>query len=176
LLLAKGADPNIPGRSGVTPLAAAAFKGNDRIVEDLLARGAHPNLMDATGKAAITYAAARGFAGLVSRLLDAGVDPGFRYGHDLTALMWAAGHEEGVGPQAAESTAAVLIGHGAPLDTMDDRGRTALMVAAELGYPEMVTMLIKQGADRKLRDKAGRTAFDLAIQESVRRILSGETR
>ena len=59
LLLAKGADPNLPGPSGVTPLAAAAFKGNGRIVETLLARGADPNVVDATGKAAITYAAAR---------------------------------------------------------------------------------------------------------------------
>ena len=95
---------------------------------------------------------------------------------DLTALMWAAGHEEGVGPQAAESTAALLIGRGAPLDAMDDRGRTALMMAAELGYSEIVAMLIKQGADRSLHDKDGRTAFDLATHESVRRILSGETR
>jgi uncharacterized protein len=174
LLLAKGADPNIPGRSGLTPLAAAAFKGNDRIVEDLLARGALPNVVDSTGKAAITYAAARGFAGIVGRLLDAGVDPGFRYGHDLTALMWAAGHEGGVGAQAAESTATLLIGHGSPLDAIDDRGRTALMMAAELGYPERVTMLIRQRADPTLRDKSGRTAFDLAGDEGVRRVLAGE--
>src|SRR6266566_5853917 len=30
-LLAKGADPNLTGRSDVSPLAAAAFRGNDRI-------------------------------------------------------------------------------------------------------------------------------------------------
>ena len=32
----KGADPNLTGRSGLTPLIAAAFAGNDRIVEELL--------------------------------------------------------------------------------------------------------------------------------------------
>ena len=100
LLLAKGADPNLPGRSGVTPLAAAAFRGNDRIVEQLLAGGADPDVVDQTGKAAVTYAAARGFSIVVRRLLDAGIDARRVYGNDLTALMWAAGHEDGVGPPA----------------------------------------------------------------------------
>ena len=66
MLLAKGADPNLPGRSGVTPLMAAAFKGNDRIVEALLAHGADPNARDTTGKAAMVYAASRGFDDIVA--------------------------------------------------------------------------------------------------------------
>jgi uncharacterized protein len=172
LLLAKGADPNLPGRSGVTPLAAAAFKGNDRIVEQLLTRAADPNAVDATGKAAITYAAARGFAEIMRRLLDAGVDAKIRYGHDLTALMWAAGHEDGVGAGAAQSTVDLLLARGAPIDAVDDRGRTALMAAAELGHAEVAGMLIRRGADRTARDKSGKTALDLAADENVRRALA----
>ena len=76
VLLARRADPNLPGPSGVTPLAAAAFKGNGRIVDQLITSGADPNVMDTTGKAAMTYAAGRGFALIVRRLLEAGVDPG----------------------------------------------------------------------------------------------------
>ena len=173
-LLAKGADPNLPGRSGVTPLAAAAFKGNDRIVEQLLGRGADPNIVDATGKAAMTYAAARGFAEIVRRLLDAGVDAKLRYGSDLTAPMWAAGHEDGVGAPAAESVVTLLLDHGAPLDATDDRGRTALMTAAELGHAEMVALLVRLGADQSARDKAGKRARDLAGNESVRRKLTAQ--
>ena len=75
----------------MTPLIAAAFKGNDRIVEMLLARGAKVNVRDKTGKSAMVYAAARGFDDIVKRLLDAGVDARERYGSELTALMWAAG-------------------------------------------------------------------------------------
>ena len=172
LLLAKGADPNLPGRSGVSPLAAASFKGNDRIVEQLLARGAAPNAVDATGKAAITYAAARGFLEIVRRLLEAGVDARFRYGNDLTALMWAAGHEDGVGAQAAQGVVDLLLSRGAELDAMDDRGRTPLMMAAELGHAELVAMLIGRGADLSVRDRRGKTAFDLATNESVRRTLA----
>jgi ankyrin repeat protein len=172
LLLAKGADPNLPGRSGVTPLAAAAFKGNDRIVGELIARKADPNVVDATGKSAMTYAAARGFALVVRRLIDAGVDAGRAYGNDLTALMWAAGHEDGVGARSALDVIALLLDAGAPVDAVDNRGRTALMVAAELGRPAIVEVLLARGADRAITDKGGKRAADLAANGSVREKLS----
>jgi len=120
----------------------------------------------------MTYAAARGFSEIVRRLLDAGVDAKFRYGNDLTALMWAAGHEDGVGVRAAESVVDLLLSHGAQIDAVDDRGRTALMMAAELGHAEAVGVLIGRGADQTVRDKSGNTALDLAGNESVRRTLA----
>jgi uncharacterized protein len=168
LLLAKGADPNLPGRSGVTPLAAAAFKGNGRIVDQLIARGADPNAVDSTGKAAITYAAARGFALIVRRLLDAGVDARRAYGNDLTALMWAAGHEEGVGARSALDVIGLLLDAGAPLDAVDNRGRTALMMAAEIGDAAVVEGLLARGADPMIADKSGKRALDLAANDGVR--------
>ncbi len=173
-LLAHGADPDLPGPSGVTPLAAAAFKGNGRIVETLLARGADPNVVDRTGKSAMTYAAARAFTFVIRRLLDAGVDPNRAYGNDLTALMWAAGHDEGVGSGAALDAIALLLDAGAAIDPLDDRGRTALMIAAELGRAEIVALLLERGADRTIADKAGKRALDLAGNEGVREQLAGE--
>jgi ankyrin repeat protein len=171
-LLANGADPDLPGRSGVTPLAAAAYRGNDRIVEQLLAHRAQPNVVDATGKAAMTYAAARGFLDIVQRLLAAGVGAADRYGNGLTALMWAAGYEDGVGARAAGSVVEALLGRGASLDAVDDRGRSALMIAAELGHDEVVEMLVGRGADPGARDRNGKTALDLATDANVRRLLT----
>ena len=158
MLLAKGADPNLAGRSGLTPLIAAAFKGNDRIVEALLARGADANVRDATGKAAMVYAAARGFDDIVQRLLDAGVDARARYGNDLTALMWASGHDEGVGAAPVARVVDLLIAHGAVLDDADNRGRTALMIAAVAGRRRSPSdLLLQRGADRARKDKEGKT-------------------
>ena len=171
-LLARGANPNLPGRSGVSPLGAAAFRGNDRIVELLLSRGADPDHVDATGKAPIVYAAARGFALVLRRLLDAGVDAKTRYGNDLTALMWAAGHEDGVGAAAAIAVVELLIERGAAIDAADNRGRTALMIAAERGDAAVVETLAMRGADRDLRDKTGKTARDLASNVAIREKLA----
>ncbi len=175
-LLSRGADPNLAGRSGVSALAAAAYRGNDRIVELLLARGADPDHVDDTGKSPIVYAAARGFDIVVRRLLDAGVDPRARYGNDLTALMWAAGHEDGVGSQAAVTVIDRLVAHGATIDAADNRGRTALMIAAERGDAGVVAALMRRGADRMPRDNGGTTAYDLAADDAVRELLGNPGR
>ncbi len=168
VLLAKGADPNLTGPAGVAPLGVAAFKGNGRVLDLLLARGADPNAVDATGKSAITYAAARGFAEIVRRLLESGVDAKRTYGNDLTALMWAAGPDEGVGAGAALDVVALLLDAGAPIDAVDNRGRTALMTAAEFGHAEIVEALLAHGADRGIKDGRGKRAVDLATHATVR--------
>jgi len=163
LLLAKGANADLPGRFGTTPLSVAAFKGNDRIVEQLLSRHADPNIVDLTGQAAMTHAAVRGFAEVVGRLLGAGVDAKQRYGNGVTALMWAANYEDGVGVRAAETVVDLLLEGGAEIDAVDDRGRTALMMAAEIGHAELVDILIKRGADHKMRDPASLIGVDTAL-------------
>jgi uncharacterized protein len=172
LQLTKGADPSVPGRLEIASLAIAAFKGNDRIVEQLLSRHVDANATDVTGKAAITYAASRGFADTVCLLLNAGVDANQRYGNDLTALMWAVGYEDGVGVRAVESVLDLLLDGGAEIDAVDDRGRTALMIAAELAHPEIVEMLIRRGASQNLRGKGGKAALDLTADDNVRRTLA----
>jgi ankyrin repeat protein len=172
LLLGRGASPDLPGRSALTPLAVAAFKGNDRIAEQLVSRHADPNVPDEAGRTAMTHAAVRGFAEIVRRLLDAGVDVNRRYWNNFTALMWAASYEDGVGIRAAESVTDLLLKAGAAVDAADDRGRTALMMAAELDHAEVVDLLIRSGADRNLRDKAGKSVFDLSANDEVRRVLA----
>ena len=165
-LLDRGADANLAGRTGVTPLSAAAFKGSIRIVEHLLAHGA-----DATprrtrpARRRSSMRPALGFTSIVGRLLDAGVDVNARYGNDLTALMWAAGFSDGAGVRDAESVVTLLIERGARLDDADNRGRTALMIAAETGHAAIVALLLARGADRRCRDKEGKSALDLAAAE-----------
>ena len=172
LLLRKGADPNLPGRSGVTPLAAAAYRGNDAIIALLLAHRADPALADTTGKTPIVYAAARGVAPIVQRLLDAGVKADATYANDLTALMWTAGHDEGVDPRATEAVIRLLLDRGTPIDAADNRGRTALMIGAERGDVAVVSALLARGANSKHRDKLGKNAFDLTASAPVRAKLS----
>ena len=94
------------------------------------------------------------------------------YANDLTALMWAAGHEEGVDPRAADAVIRLLLDRGAPIDATDNRGRTALMIGAERGDAAVVGVLLDRGADSMHRDKRGKSAFDLAASPPVRAKLS----
>ena len=172
LLIGHGADVNIPGRTGLTPIAAAAFAGNERVVRLLLDKGGDPKKADATGKAPMCYAVARGFPKVVRLLIDHGIDVNARYGNDLTALMWAAGHEDGAGSSDVADVLALLLDHDAHIDDQDNRGRTALMIAASLGHAKAVDVLLARGADKTLHDKEGKTAADLAVNDALRRKLT----
>ena len=55
-----------------------------------------------------------------------------------------------------------LLRAGAPVNTRDDAGETALMLAAEVGNVKAVKRLLKAGADRTLLNKEGKSATDLA--------------
>lgn len=171
-LVAHGADVNLPGRSGLTPIEAAAYMGNEPLVRLLLDRGADPKKADATGKAPICYAVGRGYANVARVLLDHSIDVNTRYGNDLTALMWAAGHEDAAGSSDVADVLALLIDRGARLNDQDNRGRTALMIAASLGHERAVDVLLAKGADKGLRDKTGKSAADLAANSALRKKLA----
>ena len=74
-------------------------------------------------------------------LIDAGVDVNRRYGHGLTALMWAAGPDASAGNEDVDATLKALIDHGAVLDLKDDRGKTAADIARGLGREREAKML-----------------------------------
>ena len=128
-LIDAGATLDAADQQGETALSEAAFGGLDDLGETLLRKGAKPDTRDRYGKTPICYAAARGAAKLVGALLDAGIDANARYGGDLTALMWAAGHPDLTATEHAVATVKALVGRGAKLDLVDDRGRSALMIA-----------------------------------------------
>jgi ankyrin repeat protein len=167
-LLDQGADVNLPGRSNVSALSAAAFTGNGKIVDLLIGRGADIHWQDSTGKTAIVYAAARGFVPIVESLLAGGVDVNARYGNDLTVLMWASGHANDVPEDDGLRLVQLLLERGAHIDDVDDRGRSALMDAAELDHGAIAEWLVARGAKRDLRDKDGKTAADLALSPRLR--------
>lgn len=171
-LLAAGASHEAVGGKGVTPLGAAAYNGNDRIVKLLLAHGGKPEEPDGTGKGPVIYAAAKGYASIVQMLFDVGLDPDIAYDHSLTALMWAAGHGNDVPPPEGLKTVDLIVNAGAKLDVADDRGRTALMIAAERNHPLIVKFLLSKDADKSARDKTGKSALDLATMPEVQQLLA----
>src|SRR6266404_1964343 len=171
-LIERGADVKLAGRSGVSPVAAAAYAGNDAIVEALLTRGADERALDETGKPPIVYAAAKARLDIVKRLLARNIDINARYPNDLTLLIWASGPDEKAPETEAIKVVSYLLDAGAHIDDRDARGRTALMIAAEGGRAEIAKLLLARGADRSLKDKAGKSAADLTVLSSLRERLT----
>ena len=85
-------------------------------------------------------------------------------GNDLTALMWAAGYSNDVPTSDGLATVSLLLELGAEVGARDNRGRTALMIAAERGYGEVVERLPAAGAKPGLADRQGKTARVLALE------------
>ncbi len=55
-----------------------------------------------------------------------------------------------------------LLDKGIDINTHDERGRTALIAAAEEDFAGMLKLLIERGADLNARDEDGDTALDVA--------------
>jgi ankyrin repeat protein len=56
----------------------------------------------------------------------------------------------------------ILLEHGASVNAIGPRGRTALHYAARAGHARVSALLLDYGADLTLRDHQGKSALDLA--------------
>jgi ankyrin repeat protein len=136
ILLAKGANPAIPNRFGVTPLGSAPSGRRIEIAQLMLQKGLDVNLG--------TTDSGRQTNGPTDRL-------------KVTALHNAAAF----GPVDMVRS---LLNAGARVDARDSRNLTPLFFALATEYPsiEMVQTLLRAGADVNARDKTGETPLDWA--------------
>lgn len=163
LLIAYGAEVDARNRNGETALMAAL-------------RGALAtlNLRVAPVNAPFT----EDHFGVARALLEAGANPNATNPYGMTPLMQVAivtPREEPL--RAAPPTHAhdsvgcgkLLLDKGAKVNArmqsrIDSEGRTALMLAANSGNIELITLLLKYGADASLRSSSGKTARDYALR------------
>lgn len=149
-------------RGGTGPLMIATLSYDDVAIKALLAHGAEVDLPNVFRMTPLMVAAgmsgsARGAAppqakdpqdrviSTIDLLLDAGADINARItdSHTHTAKM------------------------DAYIQGRDQEGRTALFGAVESGWDKVVKHLIDRGADSNIRDAAGKTALDAAIQPGI---------
>lgn len=93
---------------------------------------------------------------VLAHLLSAGADPLLRDVIQRTALHHAA-------IAGNDAAAELLVAAGAEVDAVDNDGRTPLWHAAALNLPDsaVVDVLLRAGADPKIRDARGVSAEDL---------------
>ncbi len=70
--------------------------------------------------------------------------------------------------------AEILLKSGADLRRADIYGDTPLHIAAAKGHADIVRLLIENGADKKIRNKNGKTPADLAQNDELKSILAAQ--
>ena len=65
----------------------------------------------------------------------------------------------------------LLLAAGANVDKQSNGGNTPLMLAASNGNIEVVKELLKAGANKELKNKYDRTAYDFADEENIKALL-----
>ncbi len=144
-LLSKGADPNLAGPDGTTPIMWAASNDDVELVRALVKAGAHVKARNQFGTSALTEAAIIGSAAIINTLIKAGADPNTMNPEGETALM-------AVARSGKVEAAKVLVEAGADVNAKEAfGGQTALMWAAAQSQPEMVRYLAAHGADVNAR-------------------------
>ena len=137
-LIEAGADVNVVGKLGLTPLTCAASQGNVQVVEALLKRGARLN---EGPRSALANAAEYGQVETVRLLLRAGADVN-GIAKDTKPIVAAAskGHVEIVD---------ILISAGANVNA------SGFALAVERGHLDVVRLLLNAGADPNAKDWKG---------------------
>ena len=135
LLLKPNANPNLQRISDATPVFITSQKGHTDIVSLLLKADAKPDLLQDESTTALMTAAGEGHSQIIQLLLDNGADPNVQHSSaGATALVFACLSG------SLESVKSLLMA-GADTSIKGPNGLTAIDVAAQTGYNEIVELL-----------------------------------
>jgi len=136
MLLEHGADVNQCGTSQAPALLFAAYFGRQEAVETLLKHGAEINKQTVTGWSPLMSASQQGHIGAVRMLMDRNADVNLTSTDNRTALMSAAhmGHQDICALLCEDETC--------NMNTQNQAGKTALMIAAQESRGDIVHFLL----------------------------------
>lgn len=174
---------NLEENRVVTPLMAAAFIGDAKVLKAILHGGANVHATDRMGWTALTYAVLQGQDEVVRLLMEAGAaspapfpslpEDDLKAIYQCTALMKAAWRGD---------TAAVtaLLDDGMDVNSKAAGGITALMFASWSGCLATVQALLARGAEINVQTAAGSTSLMFAAATGhtaiVQALLDGAAR
>jgi cytohesin len=158
ILLRVGADPNMAGEDGITPLHAATEEEAVEIVEALLDEWADPDRKNDRDRTPLHTAASNGNVELTELLIESGADLDATDKIEIKPL-----HEAAF--SGSSELAELLVEEGAEINAIDGSGCTPLLRAVSGGHPEVASVLLEAGADPEVTDKKDRTLLQRAVEE-----------
>ncbi len=169
LLLNAGADAEPPSAAKAmrSPLLFASMSGDLETVRLLLERGASANPRpNPSGDSPLSEAVTFGHAAVVRALIRAGAKTDLVERTGVNLLHWATiTNRADVIPELAKA--------GVDVNAIDEHGFTPLMYAATIDFGDTTTLraLLAAGADRRIRNAAGRTPLQQARRLGYEQII-----
>lgn len=155
-LALRGFDLNTVDEHGNHALLVAIREGSLKVATFLLDQPlVQVEVRNARGESPLMMAAIKGQLPLAQRLIDRKAEvnkPGW------APLHYAAANPEPVGLELTR----LLLEHHAYIDAASPNQTTPLMMAARYGSPEVVQLLLEEGADPTLRNEQNLSALDFA--------------
>ena len=159
-LVKRGFDPNTVNERGETGLTQAFKLDSYRAAKGLIdLPGTNVNQPNSKGETPLMMAAIKGQVELAKALIARDADVN-REGWTPLHYAVSAPSEDG----SDLKMVALLLQHHAYIDAASPNGTTPLMMAAQYGTRSAVELLIKEGADPKLKNQQGLTATDFATR------------
>lgn len=146
---------NMKDADGLYPLHHAVKRGDPQIAEILIVLGAKTDVLDPAGKTPLRYAIDRKQTTMARMLVDRG------------ASLFIADAAGKTSAEAALSAGPEMISAVFSAKNINESGadgRTALHMASDRLMANEVSLLLDMGASVQTKDKAERTALDLALQ------------
>ena len=159
-LVQRGFDPNTLSEKGETGLTQSFKLDSFRAAQGLIdTKQVNVNLPNSKGETPLMMAAIKGQLPLAKALIARGADVN-REGWTPLHYAVSTASEDG----SDLKMIALLLEHHAYIDAASPNGTTPLMMAAQYGTRSAVQLLIKEGADPKVKNQQGQTATDFATR------------
>ena len=138
-------------------LFSESMRRIDQVMPDFIEAGVDVNKpINQDGQTPLFYA---GNAKLIAQLLRAGADARVRDAKGRTPLFFCSFYGDG------SEMVRLLMQRGIRINTQDNEGNTALMMAVMMGETTGVQALLDSGANPNIKNKAGKTALQIAREE-----------
>ncbi|NXS46362.1 RN5A ribonuclease, partial [Balaeniceps rex] len=179
LFLDRGLNINDHDDNGFTAFMEAAWYGKEEALKFLYSKGANVNLRRAVseekaklhkgGATALMDACREGHFSAVKTLVqEMGADVNICDNKDRNALIHAL--KEGCAKERYESAVSIglfLLDCGVDVNSKDECGKTALILAVEMRSPDLVKALLEKGEiDINDADEEGNTALMVAVEKN----------